>query len=229
MRHFVGAKVDYTSALSAGPAYRGTRRPVRQTGRIRRFRAVVPCDYNKENGMKFASGFFIGMLAVALAFAQTGNRRVTQNKLSPPADTSMKLQGHTVTIEYNAPSARGRKVEGGLIPYGRWWRLGADSATTLTSDADIMIGDLRVPKGVHTLYLIAAGDNDWKLIVNKQTGQWGTTYKESEDLGRVALTLAKLPEPAETLKITLTPAGDSEGTLTIAWGQTQSAVPLKLA
>jgi hypothetical protein len=141
----------------------------------------------------------------------------------------MKLNGHTITIEYNAPSARGRKVEGGLIPYDRWWRLGADSATTLTSDADLLIGDLRVPKGVHTLYLVATSDTDWKLVVNKQTGQWGTTYKESEDLGRVPLKVTKLPQPAETLKITLTPAGESAGTLTIAWGQTEASVPVKLA
>src|SRR3982750_2385797 len=95
------------------------------------------------------------MKTIALSFAvfailtaATGNRRVTQNKQSPPADTSMKVGGKDVTIEYNAPSARGRKVEGGLIPYGEVWRLGADAAPTLVPDTNLKIGDLTVPKGV---------------------------------------------------------------------------------
>ena len=98
--------------------------------------------------------------AFALLTAATGNRRVTQNKPSPTAETSMKVGGKDVTIEYNAPSARGRKVEGGLIPYGEVWRLGADSATTLTTDTDLKIGNLSVPKGVYTLY-IAASEGSW--------------------------------------------------------------------
>jgi DUF2911 family protein len=166
--------------------------------------------------------------AAVMLVSATGNRRVTQNKQSPPADTSMKLGGHAITIEYNAPSARGRKVEGGLIPYGSVWRLGADSATTLTTEADIMIGDLRVPKGVHTLYL-QGGASGWNLIVNKQTGQWGTEYNESQDLGRTAMTLTKLSQPAETLKITLKATGGSQSVLEIAWGSTQASVPIKLA
>src|SRR5262245_10757841 len=110
----------------------------------------------------------LAILAAAVAPGKTGNRQVTDNKLSPTAETSITLQGKAITIEYNAPSARGRKVEGGLIPYDGVWRLGADSATTLTTEADITIGDLRVPKGVHTLYLFAS-ESGWKLAVNKQT------------------------------------------------------------
>jgi hypothetical protein len=159
--------------------------------------------------------------------AATGNRKVTQNKLSPPADTSVKLGGHAVTIEYNAPSVRGRKVEGGLVPYGEVWRLGADSATTLTTEADLMIGNLRVPKGVHTLYILAS-ESGWKLIVNKQTGQWGTVYNEPQDLGRADMKVTKLSQPVETLKIALV-SGGSAGTLEIEWGNTKAVVSIRLA
>jgi hypothetical protein len=159
--------------------------------------------------------------AFVILTASTGNRRVTQNKQSPPADTTMKVGGKDVTIEYNAPSARGRKVEGGLIPYGEVWRLGADSATTLTADTNLKIGDLAVPKGVYTLY-IAASEGGWKLVVNKQKGQWGTEYNESQDLGRVPLKLTKLNSPVETLKITL-----NNGMLEIEWGSTKASVPVK--
>jgi hypothetical protein len=159
--------------------------------------------------------------AFALLTAATGNRRVTQNKQSPPADTSMKVGGKDVTIEYNAPSVRGRKVEGGLIPYGQVWRLGADSATTLTTDTDLKIGNLSVPKGVYTLY-IAATEGGWNLVVNKQKGQWGTEYNESQDLGRVPLKLTKLSQPVETLKITM-----NNGMLDIEWGSTKASVAVK--
>jgi DUF2911 family protein len=178
--------------------------------------------------MRILSFLALGILAVTAVPAATGNRRVTQNKLSPPADTSMTLGGHAVTIEYNAPSARGRKVEGGLVPFGTVWRLGADSATTLTTDADLKIGDLTVPKGAYTLYVLAAEDG-WKLIVNKQTGQWGTEYNEPQDLGRIAMKISKLSPVVETLKITLRSTGESAGLLEIAWGRTLAVVPVKLA
>jgi hypothetical protein len=176
--------------------------------------------------MKVAPCLALGIAAVIVLSASTGNRKVTQNKLSPSADTSISLRGHAITIEYNAPSARGRKVEGGLIPSGVW-RLGADSATTLTTDADITIGDLHLPKGVYTLYL-QSGEGPWKLIVNKQTGQWGTEYNKDQDLGRTAMTLSKLPQPLETLKITLKSTGAATGVLEVAWGTTQAVVPIKL-
>jgi DUF2911 family protein len=161
------------------------------------------------------------LCALAVLIADTGNRRKTDNKMSPSAQTSMKVGGQDVTIEYNAPSARGRKVEGGLIPYGEVWRLGADSATTLTANTNLKIGDLAVPKGVYTLY-IAAGESGWKLVVNKQKVQWGTEYNEPQDLGRVPLKLTELSAPVETLKITL--AG---GMPEIEWGSTKATVPVK--
>ncbi len=170
------------------------------------------------------------IVAVALGTAMllagaTGNRRVTQNAQSPSADTSVTLGGTTITIEYNAPSVRGRKVEGGLVPYEQVWRLGADSATTLTTTADVTIGTLKVPKGAHTLY-VAASEGGWKLVVNNQTGQWGTVYKADQDLGRTDLKLTKLSAPVEKLSIALKGSG-SAGTLEIEWGNTKAAVAIK--
>jgi hypothetical protein len=178
--------------------------------------------------MKVTAVFPIIFVATALLAAPTGNRKMTNNKMSPPAETSITLGGQPVTIEYNAPSARGRRVEGGLIPYGTPWRLGADSATTLTTGTDIMIGNLRVPKGVHTLYLAGAEGGAWKLIVNKQTGQWGTEYSQGQDLGRVDMKVTKLSAPVETLKISLVPSGASAGTLDVEWGSSKASVPVRV-
>jgi hypothetical protein len=165
--------------------------------------------------MRTALFLALGFGAALALIASTGNRRVTQNPLSPSADTSMTLGGHAITVEYNAPSVRGRKIEGGLVPYSRVWRLGADA-----------IGDLQVPKGVYTLF-IQGSDHGWTLIVNKQTGQWGLTYDQSQDLGRVAMNTTRLSSPVETLKITLKSTGSSDGTLEITWGNTQATAPIK--
>jgi hypothetical protein len=178
--------------------------------------------------MKILSTIATSLIAVALIAAPTGNRKVTDNAKSPSAETSMKLDGKAITIEYNAPSARGRAVEGGLIPNDKPWRLGADSATTITTEAPIKIGNLTVPKGAHTLYL-QGGASGWTLIVNKQTGQWGTVYDQGQDLGRVPMTVKKTGSPVETLKIELKSSGAKSGTLEITWGGTTASVPVTLA
>jgi hypothetical protein len=189
--------------------------------------------------MRFASYIAVGLIIAAILSAQTGNRKVTENAKSPTADTSITLDGHAITIEYNAPSARGRKVEGGLIPYDTWWRLGADNATTLTTDADLVIGNLRVPKGACTLYVLASESGvsrftplavvtRWTLIVNKQVGQWGTVYDDAQDLGRTAMKVTKPGQPVETLKIVLIDSGAKSAKLRIEWGNSRAEVPVKL-
>ena len=177
--------------------------------------------------MKIISHISLAALTAVLLTAATGNRQVTQNDLSPSAETGIQLGGHAVTVEYNAPSVRGRQVEGGLIPYDTWYRLGADAATTITTGADIKIGDLRVPKGAHTLFLYAT-KGGWKLIVNKQTKQWGLDYDEKQDLGRVPMTLSKLPSPLEKFRITLKATGPKTGLLTVEWNLTKAEVPVSL-
>ena len=177
--------------------------------------------------MKIRSFALPVLSAVALFAASTGNRQVTQNQRSPTAETSMTLDGKNVTIEYNAPSARGRQVEGGLIPYDSIYRMGADAATTLTTDTDLQIGGLHVMKGVYTLYLQANQNAPWQLVVNKQTHQWGTVYDQSQDLGRTPMKLTRLESPVETFKITLTAHGPAMGELAVEWGHTKATVPVK--
>ena len=135
--------------------------------------------------------------------------------------TSVTINGKTITIDYSAPSVRGRKIfgPGGVIsndPTYPVWRAGANDATALTTDADLTIGNLAVPKGNYTLY-IATDANPWQLIINKQTGQWGTEYDKAQDLGRVPLNITKPPAPIETYKMTLSSAGGNKGKLQLEW------------
>ena len=177
--------------------------------------------------MKILSYIALGIVTAAMLTAQTGNRRVTQNQKSPPADTTVTLGGSKITIEYNAPSLRGRKVGENVDPYkGKIWRFGADSATTITTGGDITIGNLKVPKGAHTLYILA-GDSGWTLVVNNQTKQWGLTYNQDQDLGRVPMSTTTLSSPAETLKITLRDSGGANGEMEVDWGETKATVPIK--
>ncbi len=142
-----------------------------------------------------------------------------QTKPSPPAEAQVTIDGKSITIKYSAPSMRGRKIFGGLVPYGKVWRAGANEATALHTDADLALGDLKVPKGNYTLYILPE-DNKWTLIVNKQTGQWGTEYDQAQDLGRVPLELSKSPAPIETYKVTLSSKGGKNGQLQFAWDTT---------
>ena len=161
-----------------------------------------------------------GALSLVSAHSQGGQR-----PLSPPADTSVTVDGKTITIKYSAPSVRGRKIFGELVPYGKVWRAGANAATALHTDADLDIGDLVVPKGDYTLYVWPEPDQ-LTLIVNKQTGQWGTTYDQAQDLGRVKMTMSKSQTPIETYKITLSQKGPKAAQLELAWENTIATVPI---
>jgi len=163
-------------------------------------------------------------LAATVAVAQA------QHYTSPAATTQVAFGDKQVRISYHAPSMHGRQIFGGLVPYGKVWRAGANQATLLHTDADLTIGSLAVPKGDYSLYILPEA-NQWTLIVNKQTGQWGikmggaTTEDPAQDLGRVAMTLSKPAAPVETWTIALTKEGD-KGTLTMSWENTVATVPV---
>lgn len=145
------------------------------------------------------------------------------NELSPEQQTSVTIAGKQIRIEYSAPSARGRKVMGEVVPYGHVWRTGADGATTLVTDADLKFGSLQVPKGVYTVWTLPS-ENGWQLIINKQTKQWGTNYSEAQDLGRTPMQVKKAT-PREQMQIQLKSTGAKSGELEIAWGDTVATAP----
>ena len=145
--------------------------------------------------------------------------------LSPPAQAKATIGGKAITIDYSAPSRRDRRIMGALVPYDKVWRTGANAATTLTTESDLMIGRLHVPAGKYTLFSIP-GEKEWTLIVNKQTGQWGTRYDESQDLGRVKMTVKPVKDTVETFVIGLKPSGARNGVLSLTWENTEASVPV---
>jgi hypothetical protein len=150
-----------------------------------------------------------------------------QPPLSPPAEASTTLAGKSVTVKYSAPSMRGRKIMGELVPYGKWWRTGANSATTLVTEGNIVLGDLHLPAGTYTLYTLpAAHPQPWLLIVNKQTGQWGTVYDEKKDLGRTQMHYDKMSAPQEVMSISFEHANGRSAELHVRWENTDVFVPV---
>ena len=113
-----------------------------------------------------------------------------------------------ITIDYGQPHARGRKIFGGLVPYGDVWRLGANWATRLTLDFDVRFGELDVPRGEYTLFMLPRG-NGGELIVSRQTRQWGTDYDPSFDFGRTPIGRRSVQGTVRSLAVTLEP--DSAG------------------
>ncbi|MBB6147145.1 hypothetical protein HNQ77_005130 [Silvibacterium bohemicum] len=149
------------------------------------------------------------------------------NPPSPPAQASVTLSGKSITIDYCAPSARGRKIFGGIIPYDHWWRTGANTSTTLKTETDLRIGTIKVPAGTYSIYSIPSA-TAWKLIVNKQTGQWGTVYKPEMDLGQVNMTAGDSPSsPVETFKITFEHTAGNKTQLHLIWENTNVYVPVE--
>jgi hypothetical protein len=141
---------------------------------------------------------------------------------SPSASARATIGGRNVAVQYSAPSVRGRKIfgPGGLLsrdPTYPAWRAGANAATTLTTDGDLDIGGLAVPKGTYSLYVWVQDPEAWQLIISKETGQWGLSYNASRDLGRVKMTMARPPALVETLKYTLTDKGGGKGELRLEW------------
>ena len=159
----------------------------------------------------------VGMIAFSMAAS-------AQRYTSPPAHASAVVGGKKISVEYYAPSMHGRKVMGGLVPYGEVWCTGANYATAVTSEAALQIGNLKVPKGSFSIWTLP-NEKEWMLIVNKETGQFHLNYKPTLDLGRTRMNLKMLPAPIETFKIEVRPDGGDKGTLALLWEKTEASIP----
>jgi hypothetical protein len=145
-----------------------------------------------------------------------------QRYTSPPADTSITIAGKKIHVSYYAPSMHGRKIMGGLVPYGEVWCTGANYATQIDTDADLDMGGLKMPKGSYSIWTLPTA-TEWTLIINKQIGQFHLDYNKNRDFGRVKMSLKTLPSPIETFAIRLTQNAGNTGTLSLLWENTEAS------
>jgi Protein of unknown function (DUF2911) len=133
-----------------------------------------------------------------------------------------------IAISYGQPHARGRRIEGGLVPLDTVWRFGANAATHLHTDVDMTLGDVRLEAGDYSLFVLYSRAG-WQLIVNRRSGIWGSDYDRARDVGRIPLASRTLAEPEESLTLYLVPESarpregyaDLRGILRIKWGRTE--------
>jgi len=145
---------------------------------------------------------------------------------SPAATASVSVAGGTIDIHYNTPHLRGRHVGGPeIVPYGQVWRTGANPATTIITSVPLKFGDLLVPAGTHTIYSLPTADA-WTLILNNETGQWGTEYKPEMDLGRVPMKVKAMTTPQEVMSLSFENATANATELHIRWETTDRYVTI---
>ena len=170
-------------------------------------------------------GVSLIVLIAVMAIAQQPPQ--DKSKRPSPHDTAeVTLKGKKITIEYGRPYLKGRKVGQELAPYGKVWRTGADEATALNTEIDLNIGGVKVPAGKYTLYTLPS-EGTWKLIINKQTGQWGTKYDESQDLARVDMKKSALPQSVEQFTISFDKKNENTANLNLDWENTRVSVELR--
>jgi Protein of unknown function (DUF2911) len=167
--------------------------------------------------------YFVRPCFVVLVLAFMGTTSLLAQRASPHETVNATVDGAKISVTYGRPYLKGRKVGAQLAPYGQVWRTGADEATTLVTDKALMFGSTHVQPGTYTLFTLPS-EKGWQLIINKQTGQWGTDYNQAQDLARIPMKVTKTSAPVEqfTIAINDTQAG---GELKLTWENSDVTAP----
>ncbi len=154
-----------------------------------------------------------------------------EGRKSPLDSLTLSIASKPVKICYGRPSARGRKMLGGSIPFGKLWRTGANEPTIFYAPVPLRVAGLTVPPGVYSLYTVP-GPKEWEVIVNRSTAQWGqegqyTDEVKAQELGRAKVKSEALKTPVETFTIKAEPAGD-KAALLLDWEKTRVRIPVEV-
>ncbi len=173
------------------------------------------------------NSFAVSVIVLGLYVALIPSARAQQPILSPRDSVELIINGKKISVNYARPSMHGRRIIGEFVPYNKVWRTGGGKATTFVTEADLRLGDVEIPKGTYTLYTLPL-ESQWKLIINKQTGQWGTIYNPELDLARVNLKQRTLNTLVEKLKFNLEKTGNGSGIMRIEWEYAALSIPFKI-
>jgi hypothetical protein len=166
----------------------------------------------------------VDAIANRLAAAE---RQTGQQQLSVRDTVRAAVGNAMLVVEYGRPQARGRKLLGNVIDYDRVWRTGANAATQFTTSAPISLAGLALPVGTYTLWTVPhVGGVD--LIVNRQTGQWGTEYRRAQDLGKARMQSDSTETPVERFTISIEGSDARHGKLVMAWGTFRWTAPIEV-
>ena len=171
------------------------------------------------------------LLGVSTLPAQQQKKVASTGGTSPHETTSAVIDGCRVTITYGRPFTKDpktgepRKIWGGVVPWDKAWRTGADEATVLVTQKPLVIGETTIPAGAYTLYTVPSESGTSKLAISKNLGAWGVPVDEKNDLARVELKKEPLEKPNEqfTMAVAKNPTGG--GVIKLMWDNTQFSVP----
>src|SRR5436309_8243795 len=156
-----------------------------------------------------------------------------RKRVSPHETINANIDGDQITVVYGRPfmkdpkTGEKRKIWGGLVPFDQVWRMGADEATQLTTAQPIELGGKQIPAGTYSLFMLPRGDKGASLVVNKQTGQWGTKYDQAQDLVRVEMKPDAIGVPIEQLTISVDKNPNGGGVMKVAWEGMQYSADIK--
>lgn len=164
-------------------------------------------------------------------------KKARKARVSPADVVTARIDGNEISIDYGRPYTKDprtgepRRIWGGLVPYGKVWRTGANEATILTIEKPIVIGGYDLPAGKYSLFTVPTEGPGAKLIINRKTGQWGIPYKEAEEkdneLARVDMTRGRNPADIDQFTIMIEPTGPGAGQIKFAWADAYYAVDFK--
>ena len=190
--------------------------------------------------MKLTRFKFIALLTAAVlgaAALPAQEQKKKKARPSPPATVMADIDGNEVKIAYSRPSAtppaggEPRKIWGGLVPYGKVWRTGANEATLLTTAKPITIGGFALAAGTYSLFTVPQADGSAKLVINKKTGQWGIPYNEesekANELARLDLKKGKTEANVDPFTMAVTKTGPGAGMISMAWEAVQYSIAFK--
>ncbi len=163
------------------------------------------------------------MVVAVVVFAQQDKSK----RASPPANAKCQFaDGRTINVDYSSPRMKGRKIYGGLVPYGQEWRTGANEATTFDTTTAVEISGTSIPAGHYTLFTLPA-QGAWKLIISKKTGEWGIPYPGAQnDLARLDMKTQALPSNVENFTISFQKADPKSCVMNLDWEKTRAYVDI---
>ena len=165
--------------------------------------------------------------SIADRFEATESTAGGFKQLSPRDTVRATIGNDSITVDYSRPLARGRTLVGAIIPYDRVWRTGANAATQFTTSSPIRLAGLQLAAGTYTLWTVPH-QNGVDLVVNGQSGQWGTEYNHARDVGVARMQSTTLSTPVEQFTITVAAKDPKHGTLAMEWGSFRWTAPIQI-
>lgn len=146
---------------------------------------------------------------------------------SPKQKVEQQFSMTKISVEYGRPGVKGRKVFGELVPFGKVWRAGANSATKVTFEQNVEVGGKEVKAGSYALFVIPM-EKEWKVMLNKDANQWGAyTYDEKLNVAEFTVPVQKMADKQEWFEIAVNPVDIHSAEMLIKWDMTKVAIPIK--